>query len=185
MSVHFDPVTGRLTGADVTESTRTLGQLTGWFFDESARREMNPDTVAYRVESYMPLPEGTPGAVCLATTYLMPGMVGDEYFFTRGHFHANPDGPELCVCISGRGALLLMTPDRRTWSEDLRPGIVRPIPEATAHRAANTGAELLVFVSYWASEIGHDYKTIETRGFGARLRLQNGHPAVIGGNGDV
>ena len=140
---------------------------------------MDPDTIAYRVESYMPLPEGEPGAVCLATTYLYPGMVGDEYFLTRGHFHANPDGPELCICISGHGALVLMTADRRTWTHELRPGVVYPIPAATAHRAANTGDEPLTFVSSWASEIGHDYQSIDERGFGERLRLRNGRPELI------
>lgn len=179
MNINFDPITGKLSGPPVTESRRTIGQLEGWFRDEEARRSLAQDTVAYRVESYMPLPEGEPGAVCLATTHLYPGLVGDEYFFTRGHFHANPDGPELCSCISGEGALVLMTPDRRTWTEELHPGMVHHIPAATAHRAANTGDKPLVFVSYWASEIGHDYRTIERHGFSARLRKIDGTAALV------
>ena len=179
MPVTFDARTGRLTGPGVTESRRTLGQLAGWFKDEEARRRLAPETAAYRVESYMPRPEGEAGAVCLATTYLAPGRVGDEYFFTRGHFHANPDGPELCVCISGVGALVLMSPDRKTWVEEMRPGRVIPVAPATAHRSVNTGEETLVFVSYWASEIGHDYEAIEKQGFGARVRSVNGAAALI------
>ena len=175
----FDPATGRLIGPGVTESRRTLGQLAGWFRDEESRSRMDPDTVVYRVESYMPRPDVEPGAVCLATTYLSPGFVGDEHFFTRGHFHANPDGPELCVCVSGSGALVLMSPDRNTWIEEMRPGRVLPVSPATAHRAANTGDETLVFVSYWASEIGHDYQTIQSRGFSARVRCIQGQPALV------
>src|SRR5687767_6983434 len=70
MSVTFDPATGRLSGPEVTESRRTVGQLAGWFADEATRTAMEPETVIYRVESYMPLPEGHLGAVCIATTYL-------------------------------------------------------------------------------------------------------------------
>ena len=44
--------------------------------------------VVYTVKSYEPVSEGIPGAICCATTFLEPGMVGDEYFLTRGHFHA-------------------------------------------------------------------------------------------------
>ena len=179
MPVHFDPTTGQLTGPEVAESRRTLDQLAGWFRDAAALQSADPETVAYRVESYLPLPEGESGAVCIATTYLEPGTVGDEYFFTRGHFHAHRDGPELCVCVSGRGALVLMTRDRDTWIEQMRPGSVHPIPPATAHRAVNIGSETLVFVCYWGSEIGHDYETIEAQGFGARLRKVKGEPVLI------
>jgi len=127
----------------------------------------------------MPLPEGQLGAVCIATTYLEAGAVGDEYYFTRGHFHANDDGPELCVCVSGRGALVLMTRDRDTWIEQMRPGSVHPVPPSTAHRSVNFGDETLVFVCYWQSEIGHDYATIERSGFGARLRKVKGEPVLV------
>ena len=179
MSVSFDPTSGRLSGPEVTESQRTVGQLAGWFADESSRASMDPDTVVYRVESYMPVPEGQLGAVCIATTYLEAGAVGEEYFFTRGHFHANEDGPELCVCVSGRGALVLMSRDRDTWIEQMRAGSILPVPTSTAHRAVNFGNETLVFVSYWQSEIGHDYAIIERNGFGARLRKVSGEPVLI------
>ncbi len=153
--------------------------MAGVYGDEAARAGMDPETVVYRVQSYMPRPEGEPGAVCLATTFLMPGMVGDEYFMTRGHFHAKPDGPELEVCLSGEGALILMDESRRTWIEPLHPGAVVPVGPRTAHRAANTGSEPLVFISYWGSEIGHDYATIIREGFGARMMCVDGEPRLI------
>jgi glucose-6-phosphate isomerase len=178
LTVHLDPITGELSGEGVVETRRTIGDLKGVFADESAREALDPATLAYRVQAYEPCPEGTPGAVCAATTFLEPGQVGEEYFMTRGHFHADEDRPELEVTISGEGLLVLMTEDRATRVEPMRPGSVHHVPPRTAHRVANTGAEPLVFVSYWASETGHDYTTIRERGFGARVLNVKGSPVL-------
>jgi glucose-6-phosphate isomerase len=179
MPILFDPATGALTGPGVTESCRTVGALRGYFADEAARAAMDQNRVAYRVRAFEPRPEGEPGAVCCATTVLEPGVVGREYFLTRGHFHADQDRPELEVTIAGQGALVLMTADRRTWIEPMRPGSVHHVPTGTAHRVANTGDTPLVFVSYWPSETGHDYQSIITHGFGARVLSIDGVPTLV------
>ncbi len=178
MSVILDPRTGRLSGPGVKESARSLGAIKGYFADEAAAAELS-DRVAYRVQAWEPKPEGEPGAVCCATTFLEPGLVGDEYFLTRGHFHADADRPELEVTISGDGWLVLMTEDRETRVEKMSPGSVHHVPPRTAHRVANVGAVPLVFVSYWASETGHDYQTIIDHGFSARVRQVQGAPALM------
>lgn len=177
--VRFDPRTGVLSGPGVTESRRTLAGLAGYFLDEAARAAMDQQRLAYRVLAYEPQPEGVPGAVCCATTFLEPGVVGDEYFLTRGHFHHEADRPELEVTIAGEGALILMREDRTTWAEPMSAGTVHHVPPRTAHRVANTGSRPLVFVSYWASETGHDYRTIQAHGFGARLRAVLGVPVLV------
>jgi oxalate decarboxylase/phosphoglucose isomerase-like protein (cupin superfamily) len=56
---------------------------------------------------------------------------------------------------------------------------VHHVPPGTAHRAVNTGRAPLVFVSYWASETGHDYRTILEQGFGARVLRRGGQPIVV------
>jgi glucose-6-phosphate isomerase len=179
VGIHLDPVTGVLIGPDVKESRRTIAGLAGCFRDEAARAATDQGRLAYRVQAWEPKPEGEPGAVCCATTFLEPGLVGDEYFLTRGHFHANADCAELEVTVSGTGLLVLMTRDRRTWTEPMRAGSVHHVPPGTAHRVANTGAEPLVFVSYWPSETGHDYRTIIEGGFGARVRRIDGLPTLV------
>jgi glucose-6-phosphate isomerase, archaeal len=179
LAVGLDPITGRLSGPGVTESARTLGALAGVYRDEAAQAAMDQNRVIYRVQAWEPQPEGVEGAVCLATTFLEAGKVGDEYFMTRGHFHANQDRAELEVTISGEGALVLMTADRQTRIERMRPGSVHHVPPGTAHRVANTGGETLVFVSYWASETGHDYETIKRHGFGARVREVSGRAELV------
>jgi glucose-6-phosphate isomerase len=179
MTVTLNSVTGELTGDGVKESRRTIAGLAGYFRDEATRAAMDQDRLAYRVQAYEPKPEGEPGAVCCATTFLEPGLVGDEYLLTRGHFHAGEDRPELEVTISGTGLLVLMTRDRQTRAELMRAGSVHHVPPGTAHRVANTGGEPLVFVSYWPSETGHDYRTIVERGFGARVRRVSGVPTLV------
>ncbi len=177
--VILDPQTGVLRGTGVTESAKTLRQLAGYFRDETARAAMNPETILYRVQSYEPQPEGVEGAICCATTFLMPGKVGDEYFMTRGHYHAAQDKPEMEVTVSGEGILILMDQNRQTRAEIMRPGSVHTVPPRTAHRVANTGTQPLVFVSYWPSETGHDYGEIVSRGFSGRVREINGAPSLV------
>ncbi len=171
--------TGELSGPDVTESTRTIEGLAGYFRDEEARAQMDPDTPVYTVQSYEPEPEGKPGGLCAATTFLQPGLVGDEYFLTRGHFHWDEDRPELEVGISGQGMLVLMDCGGNTWTEDLGPGVVLHVPPSVAHRVVNTGNVPLVFVSFWNSETGHDYAVITERGFGGRVRRVDGAPVLV------
>src|ERR1041384_611724 len=89
--VQLDPVTGCLSGKGVTASQRTIAGLAGYFLDDRARAELDQDQVVYRVQAFEPKPEGVEGAVCCATTFLEPGTVGDEYFLTRGHFHARSE----------------------------------------------------------------------------------------------
>ena len=179
MAVTLNPVTGLLAGAEVTESRRTVAGLQGYFRDEAARASMDQTTLAYRVVAFEPKPEGEEGAMCCATTFLEPGLVGDEYFLTRGHFHLNHDRAELEVTISGEGALVLMSEDRQTRIEMMRPGSVHHVPPRTAHLVANTGSGPLVFISYWPSETGHDYATVARDGFGVRMRKVNGVPVAV------
>jgi glucose-6-phosphate isomerase len=113
------------------------------------------------------------------STILEPGLVGDEYFMTKGHFHQNPDGPEYYVTCSGEGALILMDRNRNTRWEPMRRGSIHYVPEGAAHRVANTGSESLAFFSCWPSDIGHDYETIRDHGFSARLRRIDGSPKLV------
>ena len=179
MSIQMDLVTGALRGTAVTQGGRKLGDLKGFFLDQAAWSAMDPSLEVYRVEAFQPQPEGVPGAICCATTFLMPGEVAGEYFMTRGHYHDHPDGPELEVCVSGEGALILMDADRNTRVEWLSPGSVHHVGPRTAHKAANTGKVPLVFISFWASELGHDYATIVQHGFSARLLNRDGQPTLI------
>lgn len=177
--VLIDFLTGRLEGRAVAEITRTLGDLAGIFRDTAARKALDPSTVVYRVQSYQPVPEGTEGGLFWGTTFLEPGLVGDEYFMTKGHLHSKRERGEYYVTVSGQGALILMAEDRTTRFEVMTPGSVHYIPGRTAHRVANTGRETLSFTACWPSDSGHDYETIARLGFSARLLMVDGEPRLV------
>jgi glucose-6-phosphate isomerase len=170
---------GTLAGAGVEESAKTLGQLAGIFHDEAAWRAMDPETVVYRVQFWRPVPDGTPGGLFWGATTVEPGRVGDEYFMTHGHFHAQRDRAEIYATVKGTGAMIFMDEAGNTWSQAMKPGTVHYIPGRVAHRVANTGDEPLVFLASWPSDAGHDYGSIRSTGFSKRLILREGEPCLV------
>jgi glucose-6-phosphate isomerase, archaeal len=171
--------TGDLSGENVMQTVRTLGDMKGLYADEAARAGMPQDTVLYRTFWAEGEPEGTEGALLYGTTVLEPGLVGDEFFMTRGHFHALRNRAEFCLTISGEGALILMDEQRRTRMERMTPGSLHVAPGHTAHRVANTGSGPLTFLVVWPADCGHDYEEIEKNGFSRRLRNINGVPQLV------
>lgn len=177
--IRIDFSTGELAGENVEEVCRTLGELGGVFRDDEAWRAMNPAQLVYRVQMFRPVAEGTIGGLFWGSTFMEPGLVGDEYFMTKGHFHALRDRSEYYVTAGGEGALILMDERRRTRVELMRPGSVHYIPSGHAHRVANTGSSVLSFVACWPSDAGHDYESVLAHGFSARLRRANGSPLLV------
>ena len=161
--------TGLLRGPDVTELTRTLDDLQGVFRDSRAFATTDPTTLVYRVQLHRPVRQGLEGGLFWGTTVMEPGLVGDEYFLTKGHFHAVRNRAEYYVTVAGTGAVVLMTEDHQTRMETMTPGSVHYVPGFTAHRVANIGTVRLSFLACWPSDAGHDYEAIRKFGFSARL----------------
>ena len=90
-------------GERVENVSRTLGDLRGIFADVDAFSRMPQNILAYEVSSFLPEQEGTPGGLYFGITYLHPGKVGNEYFMTKGHFHANIDRAEFYWGLEGEG----------------------------------------------------------------------------------
>lgn len=170
---------GRLQGDAIESSVKKLGALEGLFLDRGAWQVMDPETEVYRVNFWRPVPDGTPGGLFWGTTTLQPGLVGDEYFMTHGHFHAEPDRAEFYATLRGAGTLILMQEDGECSLQSMSPGSVHYIPGRIAHRVANTGSEPLVFLASWPSDAGHDYARIRTVGFSKRLRRRDGVPCLV------
>lgn len=168
-----------LKGKPVIQKSTRISDLSGLFKNEQMRSEIPQDKVIYDVEAYLPVAEGTTGGLFFGITKIQPGKVGDEYFMTRGHFHALADRGEFYWGIKGRGALILMTRDREIRYEEMYPGSLHYIPAHTAHRVANTGDEILSFGAVWPSDAGHDYIEIERNGFSAYLLEVNRKPELI------
>ncbi len=178
-AARMDWSTGALAGSEVRERVKRLRDLNGLYYDSRAWREIDPDTVVYRVRWWEPVPEGSEGGLFWGTTTVESGRVADEYFMTHGHFHRRRDRDEIYSTISGNGMLVLVGAGGSTRTERMTSGSTHYIRGDIAHRVANIGSMPLVFVACWPSDAGHDYGTISTEGFGAHLVCRNGVPTLL------
>jgi glucose-6-phosphate isomerase, archaeal len=167
-------------GQGITNSEKRIRHLVSVFDDKAAMLSMDPDAIVYQVQSHLPVAENTPGGLFFGTTTVHPGMVGDEYFMTRGHFHSISDRGEYYWCVSGTGMLIMMGTKRVTWAEKMFRGSLHYIGKEIAHRVANTGIVPLIFGACWPADAGHDYVSIDREGFSARLKERNGIPCLVG-----
>ena len=140
---------------------------------------IDPETIVYEVESYFPVAQNTEGGLFYGITYIHPGVVGNEYFMTKGHFHKIKNRGEFYCTLQGEGMLVLMDEERNTWAEKMFPGSIHYIKGNTAHRTANTGASILSFSAFWPSDAGHDYAIISEQGFSKILIKKDGKPELI------
>ena len=173
----LNPATGVLTG-DIVESTCLLGSMEGLFEDEETRKAMPAETVLYKVQVHAPDADAE-GGLFFGTSFINPGLVGEEYFMTKGHYHNKRDTAEYYWCVSGQGLLLLMDEAGvATWQE-MTPGVLCYIPRRSAHRLVNTGDGVLTIGACWPSDAGHDYGSIKEKGFGIRVKKVDGKPKVM------
>jgi glucose-6-phosphate isomerase, archaeal len=178
-AISLDWAQGRMTGAPVAESAKKFGELAKLFHDRAACEAIDPNREIYRVRWWAPVSPGSEGGLFWGVTVLEPGKVGDEYFMTHGHFHANATRAEYYAAVSGRGMLIRMDKERRTWGEAMAPGSLHYIEGVHAHRVANIGSEPLIFWACWGSDAGYNYGTIAEHGFGARLVDRRGEPVLV------
>ncbi|KAA6300847.1 MAG: Glucose-6-phosphate isomerase [Candidatus Ordinivivax streblomastigis] len=177
--VFFDSTTGKLLSEQKVTSRKELQHLAGVFADETKRLQLDQSRIVYEVESYFPVADGKKGGLFWGVTKIHPGKVGDEYFMTRGHFHANADTAEFYWGITGEGVLIRMDKDGNSSAEQVRPHSLHYIAGCVAHRVVNTGNEPLVFGACWLSDAGHDYETIAQKGFSVRLLEKEGKPIIV------
>ncbi len=175
----FNSDTGQLSGKNIGEKTARLGDLKDVYVDEKCRKSMSQDQLVYHVQYYFPVSENTEGGLFFGNTTIYPGKVGDEYFMTKGHFHAKGDRGEYYWCIQGHGMLVMMNRNRETWAEEMTPGSLHYMPAHVAHRTVNIGNTPMTFGACWPSDAGHDYGTIATDGFSGRLLEVNGKPQLV------
>jgi glucose-6-phosphate isomerase len=135
------------------------------------------DPVIYEVYQISQSP--SEGVFSAATTVLYPGKIGDEYYFTKGHFHLKEPRGEVYIGLAGRGLLLLQDRNRKIDKLSLNKGEVAFIPPNYAHRAVNIGDEKMVFLSIYPSDAGHDYEIIEREGFSKIVVGRKGKVALV------
>ncbi|MFX0134989.1 MAG: glucose-6-phosphate isomerase family protein [Candidatus Hodarchaeota archaeon] len=159
---------------------RMLSTMEGMYLDNEKLKEMLKDGDIVVYEFYnMGLPEDS-GELAFGTTILYPGKIGEEYYFTKGHFHSILETAEIYFCIKGNGYLLMESPEGDVEIQELKPGVSVYVPKRFAHRSINISDKepLISFFAYRADG-GHDYKTIETKGFRKLVVERNGKPKLI------
>ena len=160
-------------------SKRYLSNLRGMIANETALEEMIKKENSLVYEFYeMGVPENS-GDLAFGTSICYPGKVGDEYFMTKGHFHAILDTAEVYLCLSGRGLILMESPEGDYSYEVLTSGKMVYVPKRYAHRSVNIGKEPFVQFFAFRADAGHDYGTIESKGFRKLVVERDGDFAVI------
>ncbi len=179
--IRIDLSTGSMgEDARIERASKSLGDLRGVFVDESARSALESTRLVYAVEYWKPAQEGTEGGLYWGNSTIFPGVVGAEYFMTRGHFHALRNRAEYYATVAGTGMLVLMDEERRATVQEMSSGSTHYIPGHMAHRVVNTGDVALTFLACWPSDAGYDYETINRQGFSVRiLRSSHGQAEVV------
>ena len=168
---------GESKGAAPTK--RCLSQMKDMFYDaEAVRLQLSQgDPLVYEFYE-LGAPEH-PGDLAFGSSITYPGMVGNEYYMTKGHFHTELDTAEVYYCLSGCGFMLTESPEGDVVNHPLAPGNAVYVPKRYAHRSINTGNVPLVTLFVFRGDAGHDYGTIETKGFRKLVVCQDGRPALV------
>ncbi len=176
--VHFDRKTGLSPDRDSIQ--RKLSAMAGMYADVVKFAEMveQDDVLVYEFYD-LGLPEKA-GEVAFGTSITYPGKVGDEYFMTKGHFHTILETAEVYYCLRGHGYMLMENPEGEWETQELKPGCAVYVPQRYAHRSINiSDSEPLVTFFAFRSDAGHDYGTIETKGFRKLIVEKSGKPVIV------
>lgn len=174
----LDLTSGRIPEADVV-TQRHLTDMRGFYADADAEAALiasNPLIYEVYCGAEFSVRAGELG---FCATVMYPGKVGDEYYMSKGHFHAKPERPEIYVCLRGTGRLVMFTAEGDVDVQAMQPGTVAMIPPFWAHRTINTGVDDFAFLATFLTDAGHNYATIAEQGFPVLVVERDGQPTVI------
>lgn len=174
--IDFDLQTGVSKSAESTK--RYLSDMKKMFLDDEKAEEIleKDDPLIYEFYE-LGCPERK-GDLAFGTSIIYPGKVGEEYYMTKGHFHTMLDTAEVYWCLSGEGYMVMENMQGDTLEMPMKTGEAVYVPRGYAHRTVNTGTEKLVVFWTFQADAGHDYGTIETKGY-HKLIVEKDRRAVI------
>jgi len=161
LTVYFDMKTGL---SDIKPIQRRLSDMKDMYYNTEASEAMLVDNPLIYEYYDLGVPEHE-GDLAFGTSIVYPGKVGNEYFMTKGHFHSILSTAEVYFCLSGEGCMIMENPEGDWDVRELTPGQALYVPKRYAHRSINTGNEPLITFFAFRADAGHDYGTIETKGF--------------------
>lgn len=177
--VELDLEQGLLHGA-TNHLIRRAADMRGYYADAAALERLiveSSNPVHYEVFE-VPVPaEAGHLMYCIST--LQPGLVGEECFMTKGHYHSVPNTAEIYLCLRGEGYMVMKTTAGKCVAERMTRGRMVYVPPYWAHRSVNTGAdEPLVSFCVYPAEAGHNYGDIAQEGFPQRIFKRHGQCAI-------
>jgi glucose-6-phosphate isomerase len=177
-SIRFNLATG--LSPELESTKRLLSAMEGMYLNNERLKEMirEEDTIVYEFYD-LEIPEH-PEELAYGTTIVYPGKVDNEFFMTKGHFHSKLETAEIYYCIKGHGYLLMENPEGEVELQEMSSGISVYVPPRYAHRSINiSNTEPFITFFTFRADAGHDYKTIETRGFRKLIVERHGKPELI------
>ena len=177
-AIDFDLNTG-ISNSGAESSKRYVSNMRGMYSDAAAAEALirNGDPLVYEFYE-MGAPEKA-SDLAFGASIVYPGKVGNEYYMTKGHFHTVLDTAEVYYCLSGQGYMLLESPEGDWSAQKLSPGMMVYVPPRYAHRSINTGDTPMVTFFCFRGDAGHDYGTIETKGYRKLLVEHDGKVEII------
>jgi glucose-6-phosphate isomerase len=163
---------GAMPGA-ASRTVRKASDMQGYYADEAALKRLvdeQRDPLHYEVFE-TPVPQEY-GHQMYCISSLQPGLVGDEFFMTKGHYHTVVETGEIYLCLRGQGFMMMKTSDGEARWEKMSRGRMVYVPPYWAHRSINTGKEPLISYCVYPADAGHNYGDIEQDGFPIRIFLR-------------
>ncbi|MFP4058047.1 MAG: glucose-6-phosphate isomerase family protein [Candidatus Brocadiia bacterium] len=180
LRVDIFPDTG-LVGPEQTTNAfgRHLSDMRGTYQDAAATEALiaRQDPLLYQVYT-ADVPDEHPHLL-FGTTVIYPGKVGDEFYMTKGHYHAVEHTAEVYYCLRGRGYILMECRAGEVAGRPVAAGQAVYIPPGWAHRSVNVGDEEFVFFFAYPGGAGHDYEAFEHLGFRNIVIDREGQPVVL------
>ena len=174
----IDPTRGTVGDAPLVK--RHLSDLRGCYRDPAAYEALlaKDNPLVYSVSGVEPAAGA--GDLHYGVGVIQPGVVGDEYFLTKGHLHTWREAAEVYIGLAGEGAMLLE--DETTGASRLLPlaanGVIY-VPGNTAHRTMNTGNVPLVYIGIYPALAGHDYGALAEKNFRHVVVKRDGKPCLL------
>lgn len=140
---------------------RRLDDMPEYFPHDPAAQAGNP--VIYEVFEWPG--SGLSTDLLVTVTAVYPGAVGGEHHHTKGHFHKDPDGPELVVGLEGHGFLEMVDRTGMRQAVAVNPTTWMTIPPGWAHRVINPSDDPVLYLSVSSATVGHDYDGVRQAGW--------------------
>ncbi len=159
---------------------RRASDMRGYYADVAALERLiaeRQDPMHYEVLE-VPVPEKR-GHLMYCISTLQPGVVGEECFMTKGHYHSVSNTAEVYLCLRGEGYLVMKTTEGQFAAERMTRGRMVYVPPFWAHRSVNTSQrEPLVSFCVYPAEAGHNYGDIAKEGFSKRIFRRHGECVI-------